>query len=122
MAALAADSDVTSMFRALTAEEAQVVPSWLAYLSAQVRLQVSDVDARVTADPDYADLVRLTVAAAAVRVLRNPQGWRQYSIDDASFTRDTVMSAGLLYLTDGELAMLRGNQSLPGAYVVGLGG
>ncbi len=122
MAALATTTDVESMFRALTAEEAVVVPSWLTYLSAQVRLQAPNVDDRMATDTDYADLVRLTVAAAAVRVLRNPDGWRQWSIDDANFTRDQVVSAGLLYLTEGELVQIRGNQGLPSAYVVSLGG
>lgn len=122
MAALASNTDVEGMFRTLTPEEAAVVPSWLTYLSAQVRLQVPNVDDRMGTDTDYADLVKLTVAAAVVRVLRNPDGWRQWSIDDASFTRDSVASAGVLYLTDGELAVLRGSQGLPGAYVVSLGG
>ncbi len=122
MAALASTTDVEGMFRALTADENTVVPNWLTYLSAQVRIKVPNVDDRMATDTDYADLVRLTVAAAAVRVLRNPDGWRQYSIDDASFTRDQVISAGLLYLTDDELAQLRGGQGLPSAYVVSLGG
>lgn len=119
---LASVTDVEGMFRALTTEESAVVPNWLRYLSAQVRGKVPAVDERMASDEDYADLVVGTVASAVVRVLRNPNGWRQYSVDDASFTRDQVVSAGLLYLTDDEIGQLREGTGLPGAYVVSLGG
>lgn len=46
------------------------------------------------------------VAAMALRVLGNPQGKRQEAIDDYSWTRDSAVSAGLLYVTPEELASL----------------
>jgi hypothetical protein len=45
--------------------------------------------------------------AMVMRVLLNPNGLRSETIDDYSYTIDTARSAGELYLTDNEIAMLR---------------
>jgi hypothetical protein len=52
--------------------------------------------------------VRMVIANAVIRVLKNPDGKRQESIDDYSWTRDRVLSAGVLYLTDDEWRILGG--------------
>jgi hypothetical protein len=44
----------------------------------------------------------------ALRVLRNPNGVRQWSVDDYSETRDSALSAGSLYVSDDEAALLSG--------------
>ena len=46
-------------------------------------------------------------AAMVLRVLRNPEGRRQESIDDYSYTIDSSRSAGELYLTSNEVESLR---------------
>lgn len=120
--ALATQADVEGIFRALTPAETAIVPNLLAYISAQARIKIAALEERMATDVDFADLVRWTLASAVVRVLRNPEGWRQWAIDDANFTRDQIVSAGLLYLTDDELADLRGGVGLPSAYVVPLSG
>lgn len=75
--------------------------AWL-YLLARDRT----IEARLTAGTlATADVVRV-VAAMAMRVLGNPQGKRQEAIDDYSWTRDSAVSAGLLYVTPEELASL----------------
>lgn len=124
MAALASVENVQDMFRVLTSEEIGVVPAWLDYISAQARIEAPWVDARVSTDPDYADLVKGVLTSAVIRVLRNPDGWRQWSVDDAGFTRDQVISAGMLYLTDIEIRQLQGQPSTNtgGFYVVSLSG
>lgn len=57
---------------------------------------------------DYVLDVRMVIANAVIRVLKNPDGKRQESIDDYSWTRDRVLSAGVLYLTDDEWRILGG--------------
>jgi hypothetical protein len=47
------------------------------------------------------------VATMVVRVLRNPDGKLQETLDDYSYRRDSAVSAGLLYVSDDELAQLR---------------
>ena len=41
-----------------------------------------------------------------LRVLRNPNGVRQESIDDYTWIRDNAVSAGLLYVADDEVENL----------------
>ncbi|MGW5126685.1 hypothetical protein ACWEQ7_22045 [Streptomyces sp. NPDC004069] len=45
--------------------------------------------------------------AMVLRVLQNPQGLRQESIDDYQVTYDAARSAGELYISDAEAEMLR---------------
>jgi hypothetical protein len=45
--------------------------------------------------------------AMVLRVLRNPNGLRQESIDDYSYTVDSSRSAGEIYLTEAEVDELR---------------
>lgn len=48
-----------------------------------------------------------------IRVLRNPQALRTVSVDDGSATLDMTISSGLMYVSDVELARLRGHASGP---------
>lgn len=107
MAALATVSDVEARWRALAEGEVGAVTAMLDDASAIVRTTVSDVDDRVSASVDYAALVVGIVARMVIRVLRNPDGLRQYAIDDYSATRDSVVSTGQLYLTGEEERLLR---------------
>jgi hypothetical protein len=45
--------------------------------------------------------------AMVLRVLRNPEGRRQESIDDYSYTIDSSRSTGEIYLSDSEAEELR---------------
>ncbi len=72
-----------------------------------IRLRVPDIDARIATDPNLAVVVRGVVAEAARRVLSNPDGWREESIDDYRRVRDVVVSSGALYVSEAELASLR---------------
>lgn len=61
--------------------------------------------------------------AMVLRVLRNPNGLRQESIDDYSFTVDSSRSSGEIYLTEAEVDELRPIRTssfsiVPGAPVV----
>lgn len=67
---------------------------------------------------DRQNVVRV-LCAAVIRVLKNPDGIRQQSVDDTSTTWDTAISSGELYFSDNELAGLRvSHYSLPGMYAI----
>lgn len=80
--------------------------AWRLLLSKDRTIETRLADASLPTE-DVVDVV----TAMALRVLGNPQGKRQESVDDYSYTRDSAVSAGLLYVTDDELNMLK----VPGA-------
>lgn len=83
---------------------------WISSAESQIRARVPDLDARVAADPAFRDVLVHVVAAAVARVVRNPEGLRQITraVDDGSVTKivDSSRSAGGLYITDDEWALL----------------
>jgi hypothetical protein len=80
--------------------------AWRLLLSKDRTIESRMADASLATE-DVVDVV----TAMTLRVLGNPQGKRQESIDDYSWTRDNAVSAGLLYVSDDELNMLK----VPGA-------
>lgn len=72
---------------------------------------VPDLEARMADGRVSTGLVIRVVRAMVLRVLRNPDAIRQWSVDDASFTRDSAASAGELYVTDDEVKLLSGGGS-----------
>jgi hypothetical protein len=69
---------------------------------------VPELDQRVADGRLSVETVKAVVKAMVLRVLRNPDGLRQFTSDDASFTRDNAVSGGLLYLSPEERALLTG--------------
>jgi hypothetical protein len=117
-------ADIKARWRPLTAEEEAVAQAYLDDAWAVVLSQVPGIEARITAGSLSLDLVVKVVAAMVLRIMRNPDGIRQWQIDDASFTRDQALSAGLLYLADSERAELmpRASSYGSGAYFISFGG
>lgn len=72
---------------------------------------VPDLEDRMADGRVSNGLVVRVVRSMVLRVLRNPDAIRQWSIDDASFTRDSAVSAGELYVTDDEIKLLTGGSS-----------
>jgi len=102
MTALATLDDLAvRLGRSLTAAEMGQASAWLDDATAII----------VDRFPQYATTP--TAASTAVccamvrRVLLNPGGLRSETVDDYSYTRDTVLSAGELYMTDSEIDALR---------------
>jgi hypothetical protein len=54
-----------------------------------------------------ASLVRV-VTAMVLRVLKNPDGKGEESIDDYRFKRDALVASGALYVSDDELRLITG--------------
>lgn len=82
---------------------------------------VPSLASRLETDPLLEALAAQTLVSAVVRVLRNPEGWRQIGLDDFQGTRDTVLSAGLLQFLPEELEDLQPKAALAGAYTVRMG-
>jgi hypothetical protein len=66
-------------------------------------------------------LASFVVSSMVLRVLRNPNGVRSWSVDDYSETRDNAVSAGVLYALPNEVDLLTGraNPKRRGAFSVG---
>jgi len=86
---------------ALLADAWQIMLSRVPFLSSRL-----DIVPPAAAAELSVDLVTAVECAMVLRVLKNPDGKRQESIDDYSWMRDNAVSAGLLYLTDDELSDL----------------
>lgn len=80
-----------------------------------LRRRISSLDADIAADEsgDLEPEVIRVLCTAVLRVMKNPDGKRQESIDDYSWTRDQAVSSGLLYFGDGELSALLVDDSGP---------
>lgn len=99
-------NDIEARFRPLTSEETVTAAALLddAWSLLLARRPSLDDDIAAVA-VSTATAVRV-VSAMVIRVLRNPEGMRSEQIDDYSYTRDNMLSAGLLYATAEELSDL----------------
>lgn len=117
-------TDLESRWRPLTAAERDVAAvlledAWQILLARVALLQSRlEVVAPATAPELDEALVVAVECAMVLRVLRNPDGKRQESIDDYSWTRDNAVSAGLLYATDEELDMLAPSGAITRAFTI----
>ncbi len=104
-------TDLEDRFRALTEGEKTIATALLVDAWEELLARVHDLEARMADGRVTEGLVRRVVAAMVIRVLRNPEAIRQWQVDDASFTRDTLVSAGLLYASADEVGLLTGAPS-----------
>jgi Gp19/Gp15/Gp42-like protein len=72
----------------------------------RIRARIPDLDERVNASEHYRALVVSVEAAAVVRVLRNPGGYRSETDGNYSYQLDTRAAAGFLTILDEEWALL----------------
>ncbi len=86
--------------------------------SRRLRLLVPSVDDRITAGTLDAALVSDIVADAVIRVMKNPDGVRSYTIDDFTETRDRDLSAGLLQFLDSEIELLQPSGESSAAFTI----
>lgn len=104
----ATPGDIEDRWRPLTDSEyfvanALLGDAWLLLLKADPTIAT-----RLDAVPATLDsgLVRIVLVEMVKRVLRNPDGISQESIQDYSYTRDRATASGLLVVTDEELDLL----------------
>lgn len=110
-------SDLEARFRPLTEAEKSVAVAQLDDAWAILLASVPTLQARHAAGAVSDALVRSVIAAMVIRVLRNPEGLRTFSSDEASFTRDNAVSGGALYVSAEEAALLSGSALADGAVV-----
>jgi hypothetical protein len=80
---------------------ALLADAWAMLLMRRPTLEADITAATVTT----ANVVRV-VCAMVLRVLRNPDGLLEESLDDYRYRRDSAISAGALYVSSDELADL----------------
>lgn len=102
---------IEARFRPLTAEESPVAEALIDDAWAVLLATVPDVDARMASGATSRELVISVVSAMVLRVLRNPNGIRSWSVDDYSETRDNSVAAGSLFVSPDEVALLTGRAS-----------
>ncbi|MEW2011423.1 Gp19/Gp15/Gp42 family protein [Microbacterium sp. NPDC078814] len=112
MASPATITDLTERsFRPLTEAEKQVGSVLLEDAWNLILTHRPHVADRIT-EPAFRALVVQVQCAMVLRVVKNPDGYLSEQIDDYQYRRDAAVSAGALYVSDAELALL-GNA--PGA-------
>lgn len=106
--------DVVSRWRPLSTQETTNAQTFLDDAWVMLRRHFIDlgvdIDALIATDEALpiddrtlkAAVVR-SMVTAVLRVMKNPDGLSQESIDDYTYRRDEATSAGLLYFTDDEL-------------------
>lgn len=99
-------SDVADRWRPLSSDEQQVAQALLADAWAILTTRLPELESRMATGVPSEQLVTSVVTAMVLRVLKNPEGKREESIDDYSWTRDKALSGGELYVTAGELSLL----------------
>jgi hypothetical protein len=112
--------DVETRWHPLSDAERDLAKHLLVDAWAILLARVPTLESRLGASPPTLSkaLVVTVETAMVLRVMRNPEGKRQESIDDYSWTRDNAVSAGLLYLGDDELALLVPSGDLSGAFSI----
>lgn len=98
--------DVEDRWRPLTDQETTNAEALLADAWALLLARRPTLEADITAATVSEENVIRVVVAMVLRVLRNPDGKLEESIDDYSYRRDSAMSTGGLYVTTDELADL----------------
>jgi hypothetical protein len=104
-------SDLEARFRSFSPEEEDGAQALSDDAWEELLARVPNLEQRLTAGTVSTGLVVRVVSAMVVRVLRNPDSIKTWSVDDASFGRDSLVSSGLLFATDDEIALLSGRAS-----------
>ena len=84
-----------------------VVQTWLDRAWRLLLSKDRTIEARISDGSLDPAVVTDVVTAMTLRVLGNPLGKQRESVDDYSWTRDSAVSAGLLYVTDDEMSLVK---------------
>lgn len=104
-------TDIEERWRPLSTQENTNAQAFLGDAWEYLTSELPTLEQRITdGEVTERNVVRV-VCAMVLRVLRNPDGKVQESIDDYAYTRGKAVSDGLLYATDGELSSLSGGRS-----------
>lgn len=104
-------------FRTLTEAEQQVGAVMLEDAWNLILTHRPHTADRIT-EPTYRALVVQVQCAMVLRVIKNPEGYLSEQIDDYQYRRDSAVSAGALYVSDAELALLGSGSGSEGAFTI----
>jgi len=99
-------SDIEERFRPLTAAETVNAVAYLDDAWWMLTGRLPALEANITAGTVKVGNVVRVVSAMVIRILRNPDGKLEESIDDYRYRRDALISSGSLHVTGDELADL----------------
>jgi hypothetical protein len=100
--------DIEARFGSLTAAERSTAQALIDDAWAVLLTQVPNLETQIEAAAVSPGVVVFVVSSMVLRVLRNPSGIRSWSVDDYTETRDNTLSAGSLYASETEIALLSG--------------
>lgn len=105
--AIATVEDVRKRFdRDLTDEEERLAQTLLDDAETKIRRRIRNLTQRAAADPDFRAAVIMVEANAVLRVLRNPEGYRQEAEGNYSYSLNAAVASGHLFIMDSEWADL----------------
>lgn len=102
----AAIGDVAAQYGSMTPAEESLAGWLLRAASNMIRARQPNIDQQISAGLVSGDMAALAVTNMVLRVLRNPGGLRSETVGPFSRSYDTTTAAGLLVLTNDELALL----------------
>ena len=91
--------------RPLTDEERRWAKILLGDVEAKIRRRIGDLTDRA-ADEGFRDVVVMVEANAVLRVLRNPEGYRQETEGNYGYSLSAAVASGHLFVMDSEWADL----------------
>jgi hypothetical protein len=97
-------SDIESRWRPLSDLEGINASTFLEDAWAMLLGRRPSLEADMIAGKVMEENVRRVLAAMVLRVLKNPEGYDSETIDDYTYRRNALVSAGLLHVTPDELA------------------
>lgn len=109
MTPFAEAEDVAAVWQPLTTEQESLAEALLEQASTKLRVLVPTIDAQIEADVSglKRSLAKAAVVNGVKRVLSNPDGLLQETIDDYTWRRDSAVSSGALYIDAADLVGLR---------------
>jgi len=108
MTSFAVVSDLEAFWRPLSASEAIVAQSYLDAAATVLTTRRPTLAADVISGLVTQESVKFVVTSMVLRVLKNPDGKGEESIDDYRYKRDAAIASGALYVSDDELRLLTG--------------
>lgn len=115
MAIATVDDVEARLDRDLTDDERELATTLLEDVEAMIRRRVRNLLKRAAADPSYRQIVVMVEANAVLRVIRNPEGYRQEAEGNYSYSLSAAVAAGHLFVMDSEWDMLGANR---GAFTI----
>ncbi|MFE3461367.1 Gp19/Gp15/Gp42 family protein [Nocardiopsis aegyptia] len=101
--AIATVDDVDARLdRDLTPEERDLAAVLLNDAEVKIRRRARNLVARAAADPEWREALVMVEANAVLRVLRNPEGYRQETDGNYSYSLSAAVAAGHLYIMASE--------------------